>query len=740
MVAAVTAASLIAQQVSGKAIRDALFLSTFAVKRLPLMMSVAAAISLVAVLGLSRLLSRKVPAEALPVIFAVNAICMALAAVSFRFDPRVAAVLVYLAVAIFGPVVMSAFWSVVNERFDPHAAKKEVSRIASGGTTGGFLGGLAAWRLSSHVSLAGAIVFLAMLNMGCVVGAIWLRNLGRREGARPRPTLAEPTSGGVGPLQALREAPFLCSLAALVALGSVSSTLLDFTISASATLQYGDGPSLLAFFSLFGVAVSALSLFVQLTLGRFAIEKLGLVGNVLVLQVLTFGGSALALLVPGLPFLATLRGTEMVHRNTLFRSAYELFYTPVPESRKRVTKAIIDVGFDRLGTVLGSGITFLVLWRSQHAEMRLLWVVIGIAIVTIVLGRFLHTGYIGTLAASLKEGAARLAIDHGPVSARTEALEERGREHRIERVEAIRHPEDGQGPRAAKVVLAHRGEIAKRAAALLGGDPAKIRAALAKWEEHHVVLVPLAVAHLSSPEVSVPARMALRGVAAHAVGALADVLLDSTTEFAVRQRVAAVLGRCTGSQRAADTLVQGLGDARFEVRYACGRALLRITEVDAATGKSPITMTQDLIVRLVQDELERITPEVLELVEDAEEDDEESSPAFSLVQRDRVGRQLEHIFVIVALTLEREPLRLAFDALQNADARHRGTALEYIQTALPAEIRAGVWPLLETGADLLATPRDAAIVFGELSSLAEKVSAVRVSQEPPPEPADAVRR
>ena len=46
-----------------------------------------------------------------------------------------------------GALVISGFWSVVNERFDPHSAKGMVSRIGTGATVGGVVGGLVAWRV-----------------------------------------------------------------------------------------------------------------------------------------------------------------------------------------------------------------------------------------------------------------------------------------------------------------------------------------------------------------------------------------------------------------------------------------------------------------------------------------------------------------------------------------------------------------------------------------------------------------
>lgn len=55
----VAAGALVAQQVAGKATRDALFLSTFHVSSLPLAMIASAIVSALAVLGFSAALARR---------------------------------------------------------------------------------------------------------------------------------------------------------------------------------------------------------------------------------------------------------------------------------------------------------------------------------------------------------------------------------------------------------------------------------------------------------------------------------------------------------------------------------------------------------------------------------------------------------------------------------------------------------------------------------------------------------
>ena len=393
--AAGTSLALIAQQVAGKAARDALFLSSFHASSLPLVMAAAAALSLAAVAWLSRAMSRRSPAAILPLLLGLSACAFGAEWSLADAFPRTVAVLVYLHTALFGPTVTTTFWSLVNERFDPHAAKRAVARIASGGTLGGVLGGLAAWRASTLMALPTLLLLLASLNVAGVVGSLLTTARRGKLHRAPAPAPAEAETEVVSPFAELARAPFLRNLAILVAVGAATSTLLDYVFSAQAVAAYGKGTPLLSFFSLFWLAVSVLSFLLQTTLGRVALERLGLAVSIAVLPGIIIMGGAVGLAVPGLFSAALLRGAEAVQRNTVFRSAYELLYTPLSAARKRSTKAVIDVGFDRLGTVLGSGVAIASIHLfAPHTVTILLGAVVVLALLTLPLVRQLHVGYL----------------------------------------------------------------------------------------------------------------------------------------------------------------------------------------------------------------------------------------------------------------------------------------------------------------------------------------------------------
>ena len=481
------------------------------------------------------------------------------------------------------------------------------------------------------------------------------------------------------------------------------SSLLDYVLSAQVTVRYGDGQALLAFFGLFGVVVSVLSLLLQSTLGRLSMERLGVAVNIAVLPGIILLGGALGIAVPGLASATLLRGSEMVQRNTLFRSAYELLYMPLKECQKRATKIIIDVGFDRFGTVIGSALILGLLASWSHGQPAILGAVVVLAVATLPLARQLHNGYAAALAEGLREGEKALAIETDDAVRATREPDERARDKVIQKVEAARAHDDGGGRMAA--LVADPSALRARSEALLSNDLEKVRQALQGWTLTETPLAGVAVVLLAHGSVHREARAALRLIAADITGQLLDALLDPRTDFIVRRRVPAVLATCA-SQRVANGLLIALKDERFEVRYACGQALVRVVD----RGGSGVVVAREALVTLIQRESAQASGEF----EDLEGTDDEPDPLLELVARDRVSRSVEHVFTLLSLLVDREPLRLAFRALHQDDVRHRGTALEYLQTVLPAELRDVLVPMLGDAGPLPA-PRGPGEVLADLS-------------------------
>ncbi len=674
---------MIAAQVGSKATRDALFLSSFAPEELPEVVIAAAGAAMLAVFGAARAFGRFGPARIVPLAFAASS---GLFVAEWALQPRApaaVAITLYLHTAIFGALVISGFWSVVNERFDPHSAKRVVRRIGVGATFGGVLGGVLAERIGALAHAHDMLAVLAGLN---AVAAVGVQRIG---GLAHAPEEEEDEDAASG-MEVLQRAPYLRALGALVVSTAVGAGLLDYAFKAEAAAHFSQG-SLLSFFAIFHTAAALLSLLLQTGLAKPALQKLGVAGTVATLPTVVLLGASAAALVPRLLTIVIARGVELVLANSIFRSGYELLYTPVAPERKRPTKALIDVAGNRLGDALGSTLTLAVL---ALAPGSVIVVVLALAAVvsagSVVLARRLHRGYVRAL-------EERLAIAMPATS--TVGLD---REALFEQVAAQQswsergsHPSlyaDETVPDEPRAIDAPAGDPVHDAARTLRhGDAPAIRALL-QDAPLDARLIPYAVALLARHDVYPAAIDALRSVAGKATPRLTEALLNPAQPFAIRRRIPRVLEVATGL-RAADALRRALqGDPRFEVRYHAALALSRMARRDRS-----ITPTPDEVQAVVRHELEagrRVWDAQRILDEDA------SAPLGDATIRERIHRSLEHVFTVLSLAYDPEPLRLSLRALASDDPALRGTALEYLENVLPDGIREGLFAMMDARVQL----------------------------------------
>jgi len=658
------AGALVAQQVAGKAIRDALFLSSFAAESLPLVMMVSSVVSLLSVLGLARALSVLSPARVMPLAVGTSALLLVGEWGLSTSFPRSAAIVVYLHMALFGAPLISGFWSLINESFDPYSAKRAVGQIGLGAAAGGVAGALLALGTSRLVAVPSLLALLSLINLLALAGLWQLR------GARPAPTPSgTPPSGPLAGLRFLREVPYLRHLAQIVALVAFSEALLDYAFKKTASVSFPSGRELVVFFAAFHTAAGLLTLLSQSFLVRRCLERLGLAGTVAVQPLLVTAGGLAGAAFPALWSAVGARLAGAVPQSSLFRSGYELLFTPLPEQKKRPTKAIIDVGFDKLGGLGGGAVALgAVAVAVPVVALRLVFVgAAAAALAAVVLSRRLHRGYVGALEESLRTGAGRLdATDvFGSTTqltvAETGLVLDRGtllREIQALRSEAGGCPEPSPPPDLDDPLL-------RDMLTLRSGDPEAIRAVLAPGLDLRLVAV--AIPLLSRDEVYVDVVRALRRVAPRVTGQLVDALLDPEQPPTIRRRLPRVL-KAVPSQRAADGLLLGLRLDAFDVRRQCAIALGRIVERNPT-----VSIPGQVVFDAVRRELQK-----------------------THLTHERREPGLEHIFNLLGLALEREPLHISYWAVRSGDSL-RGTALEYLETVLPDDVRDGLWPLLGLG-------------------------------------------
>ena len=692
IIAMICSAAVSAQFIAGKATRDALYLANLDVTTLPTIVIGTAVVSILLVMASSRGLQKVAPATFVPLAFAISGILLfASWALTFSM-PVLAARLVYLQISGLGPMLGSSFWLIATERFDPHTARHHFGRIAGVGTLAGLGGALVAERAAVMVGVTAMLPLLAIVNLFC---AWQIRRLAQSAEPSKHVTLdaapadlvpLSPQSG----LRVLAQAPYLRNLAALVLLGTIGAALADYIFKAQAVETFGRGDSLLRFFALYYAGVSLLSFLVQTTSSALALERLGLGLTASTPSIALTVGGLLGLAFPGLAGALIARTGESVFRGSLFRTGYEIFYTPIPADEKRAAKSIIDVGFDRLGDAVGGGmVRLLILLPVTQQYGAILLAAVACSAVAIVVARRLSTGYIQTLERSLLDRAVELELsDVEDITTRTAVIRTLRtpftagltRDRTIMTTSltgavTMEHPVPVGDPEVMEIM------------ALKSRNRDRVLGVLRDEEGLPPTLVPHVIPLLAWDPVAEDAVRALRKIAEERVGELIDALLDPNQPFAVRRRLARVFSICV-SQRAVDGLLLGLEDLRFEVRFQCGRSLSSVLE------KNPrIRIDRERVFDVVRKEVAVGRP-VWQSHRLLDSIDPEQRSFVDEFLKDRAGQSLAHVFTLLSLVLPTAPLQIAYRGLHTDDPKLRGTALEYLEGVLPQDLSQRLWPFL----------------------------------------------
>jgi hypothetical protein len=681
-----------AQFIAGKATRDALYLAHLPVTTLPAIVVATAVLSILLVIVSSRALRAITPGTFVPVAFVISAALLLGSWLLLGSAPTLAAQVVYLQISGLGPMLGSGFWLIATERFDPHTARLNFGRIAGIGTITGLVAALVTERIGATLGIDEMLPLLAGLNLIC---AWQIRRLAgpkamtiHDKAMEVAPDLAatSPRSG----LRVLAGAPYLRNLAALVLLGTVAAAFIDYVFKVEAVEVFGKGDSLLQFFALYYAGVSMLAFVVQSASAPLVLERLGLAVTTATPSLALVIGGLGGLVFPGLGGALVARAGESTLRSSLFKTGYEIFFTPIASHDKRAAKSIIDVGFDRLGDAVGGGlIQLLIMLPSASQYAALMWAAIGCSAVAVAVAQRLSRGYIHTLERSLLDRAVELELsDVGDITTRTVMMRTiRAPRPNLPRPTVETRSQTESGAPTARIPTPVNDPELREIVALRSRNRDAVLQVLRAEEGLPAALIPHVIPLLAWDPVAEDAVRALRKVAEERVGELVDALLDPNQPFASRRRLARVFSVCV-SQRAVDGVLLGLEDLRFEVRFQCGRSLASILE------KNPrIRIDKERIFDVVRREVAVGRPvwESHRLLDTIEADARSFVDEFL---KDRAGQSLAHVFTLLSLVLPTAPLQIAYRGLHTDDSGLRGTALEYLEGVLPPDIRDRLWPFL----------------------------------------------
>jgi ATP:ADP antiporter, AAA family len=698
---------VVAAFLAAKAGRDAILLTHYSIKSLPLFIGLSAALSLPVILVAGKLMMRHGPCRLVPAMHAVNSALALAEWLAIDRLPRVTAVVVFLHLNTAGPVLVSGFWSIVNERFDIHSAKRHIGRIGMGATLGGILGGVIAERVAVYLPHNAILLVLSAMQAAC---AGLLVRLGHRRIAKADPahTAAESVWSALG---TVARAPLLRTTAFIVMLTAIAAGALDYVFKAD-IVRSGAHVDLLRSLAIFYTVTNIITAIVQVTLSGPAVTSLGVPRTVATLPatVTCFGILALVFRIPGVTAIS--RGAELVARNSVYRAGYELLYAPLPPEQKRSTKVVLDVGADKLGDILGAQAVGAIVLLVANANVGLFILAASAGALSVAISAWLPRMYTRSLETTLLEKAGELERD--PAAPEPWLS--------LTRLPALGHPGESvplewRRRRRAVANIQHRDlpeHVFDVIRDLRSRDPARIAKALAGTIPSEAIPIVIELV-AAADEIAKIAIATLRRLAPGCTGQLIDAMLDERQHEAVRRRMPSIIAE-GDSELAVTALWRGMRDSSFTIRYRCAFALA------TRLGDAPIErITPDEVFDYVRRELEvgreawrshAMVVDALTVPDEVEGDAD-------------VDVALAHVFRVLGFVLPAEPLRVALRALKTADSGLRAMALEYLESILPADVRAQLWPLLDEAASTELRVLDRKTAMARSNELLAQMRATR---------------
>lgn len=711
--AAATATVVLASQLCGKAARDAIFLGQFEVTNLPMLLAISSALAIGSTLFFARKLTQGVPTRVVQIANVVSAIMLVTEWALLGQFPKVVATVVYVHQMLLGPILVSGFWSIVSECFDPRTARKVLGIVGGGATIGAVLGAAIAERVAALLGAEALLPTVALLQIIAMwrVGVLGKSSTQMKEGAVTDPPILDV-------VHKIAKVSLLRRLALIVVIVTVAAAMLDFVFKAVVSGSSNED-DLARVFAIFHGAVGISTAVVQWTVGRWALDKLGLAKTLASLPAAVIGFGIAALAMPGVITFVLLRGAENVLRNSLYREAYEVFYTPLLAHERRATKTVIDVGVERIGDVIGALVVLAVIALVKPPTLVLLGIGVALSAIGVLVALKAKQSYVEALERSLMAHQIELD-DQDPADSTTRATMASLRgtagmstqaSLRASEVRGLAatggHPSlapsaSGRWPfrKKRQPTLPERSAVdptLARVSELVSDDPGRIRSALLGE-----LLSPAAVAYviplLGRKEVHVAATKSLAKVAGSCLGQLVDASRDPLVPLPARLELPALIaaavlepGKGTDITRLRSELARAgltacLSDAEFEMRFRSAAALGELRE------KLPeLEVDVQAVFEGVRRELS-VDPAVWQALDEATT--VAADAAASHPGPKALSRAAQHLATLLALALPADPVRTAFQSLWSEDTTIRGVALEYLDNVLPEDIRQRMWLVL----------------------------------------------
>jgi len=318
---------------------DMLFLSTFIVL-----------IFLQPIYGM--IVSRYSRKKFIPMVYTFFAACILLLWFLFNYfgnENSVISRIYFVFISVYNVFVVSVFWSFMSDVYTKKQGKRLFGVIAAGGSTGGITGGLLAKFLVIYIGTINLLLVAVVLMILSIIAVYQVRKFANHSGKNP-----EAPIGG-SPIDGIK-LTFSSSLLRQIALMTIMSVLIGgifyYLQGKYVKLYYPDSDARTAIFATINTYTNSLTLFFQLILTPFFLQKfkiykiLGIYPTLMILSFILFG------LMPVLQIVLLTTILQRSGAYGIMKPPTDWLFTGLDKNIKYKFKNFLDTVIYRAGDVI----------------------------------------------------------------------------------------------------------------------------------------------------------------------------------------------------------------------------------------------------------------------------------------------------------------------------------------------------------------------------------------------------
>ena len=282
---------------------------------------------------------------------------------------------------IMGILLISQFWTLANEVYDPRQAKRVFGFIGGGSSLGGAMG---SWILTSMVSITGPTNLLlvsASILLFCAFIVVLI--LRRESNVELASVVKTGEEGGVPWNEAfllLKNSKHLQIIAMVIGFAAVGAAIIEQQLNMAAAEFAKGGNDLEKILGQVQLLLSIIGFVIQVWLTSKIHKYLG-IGFALLILPFSLGTTGLIMLFNAAmwaPMVARISDTSL--RYTVDKTTREILFLPLPTDLKNKAKAFVDVTMDRLSKGVGA---LLILLLIKPWGLNLTWQQLSYASLTV---------------------------------------------------------------------------------------------------------------------------------------------------------------------------------------------------------------------------------------------------------------------------------------------------------------------------------------------------------------------